>query len=336
MRFSTGEDAFERVRKLIDSPDTVLSRVRNKLKESRGLLLRGYPLEAILHSVQLIGVDWQQPYLQLKSSDGTLVRRFHGSRMEIRIDDRGIARDLLVRGEREAESIEVFKGELRTLRDEVEPPIVSLDVGANIGYFTLMQADIFGDDGAILSIEPVPENLERLERNIELNGYGSIEVVRGALSDASGEVELALHDRSNLHRVADFLDESERNRTITVPAWSGDELVREHGYSPADVRVVRMDVEGYESTIVDGMREVLSAPGPRVLGIEIHPRTLVSGAPEAFVEQLEDWGYELVFGYWDRPHRDDMDRVFGTWEEVAGAEPNGVEVVAKKHAERPV
>ena len=325
---------FGRVRRLLESPDTAVPIVRNKLGESRTLLSRGYPLEAVLHSARLVGLDWQLPYLRLKSSNGRLIRRFHGSEMELSVDDRGVSRDLLVRGEREAESVEVFKRELRALREEVDPPIVSLDVGANIGYFTLMQAAIFGDDAAILAIEPVPENLEMLERNIELNGYDSVEVVRGVLSDSSGEAELALHERSNLHRVADLPEGDERARTTTVRAWSGDALVEEHGYSPADVRVVRMDVEGYESTIVDGMREVLAAPGPRVLCIEIHPRTLASGDPDGFVGRLEDWGYELVFGYWDRPHRDDMDRVFETWQEVVDSGINGVEVVARKRGER--
>lgn len=321
---------LQHVRAVIDSPDLVATRLRNRLKESARLLRSGYPLDALLHSVPLAGSHWHLSYLRLKSSDGRLVREFHGSEMELPVDDPGVARDLLVRGTREAESAEVFKRELRRLRDRVDPPIVSLDVGANIGYFTLMQAAIFGDDGAILSIEPVPENLERLEHNVELNGYECVEFVRGVLSDTSGEAELALNERSNLHRVAELLDENERNRTITVPAWSGDELVREHGYGPADVRVVRMDVEGYESTIVEGMREVLSAPGPRVIGIEIHTRTIASGDPEAFVRRLEDWGYELVFGYWDRPNRDDMDRVFETWDEVARSGINGVEIVARK------
>lgn len=322
-----------RARKLIESPNTAIPHIRSRLGESRVLLSRGYPLEAALRSARLAGVDWQLPYLRMKSSDGTLIRSFHGSRMELSVDDRGMVRDLLVRGSREARSVEVFKRELRALHDEAEPPVVCLDVGANVGYFSLMQANLLADDARIFAIEPAPENVASLERNVELNDYGSIEIVRGALSDAPGEVELTLHSRSNLHSVNGISGTSGDGRTITVPAWSGDGFVREHGYRPSDVGVVRMDVEGYEATIFDGMRAVLSAPGPRLLGIEIHPRTLTSGDPGAFVGQLEDWGYELVFGYWDRPNRDDVDEVFETWDEIARSDRNGIEVVAKKRAD---
>jgi len=321
---------FTRVRKAIDSPDSAIPIVRNRFRISATLLSRGYPLEAVLHALRLTGIDWQLPYLRLKSSDGRLVRRFHGSRMELSLDDPGISRDLLVRGGREEESVEVFKRELRALRDAVETPVVSLDVGANIGYFTLIQAAILGDEARIFAIEPVSENVRNLERNVDLNGYESVDIVRGAFSDRSGQVELALHARSNLHAVAGLQDQEGTGRSVTVPAWSGDEFVGERGYDPDDVGVVRMDVEGYESAIVDGLADVLSAPGPRLLCIEIHPRTLESGDPRGLVERLEEWGYELVFGYWDRPHRDDMGRVFETWGEVARSERNGVEVVAKK------
>lgn len=327
---------LSRVQKLVASPDTAVPRIRSNFRESRVLLSRGYPLEAALRVARLAGVDWQCSYLRLKSSDGKLIRRIHGSEMELSVDDRGVARDLLIRGNREARSVEVFKRELRTLRDEVRPPVACLDVGANIGYFTLMQARCLGEDAAVFAIEPAPENAGNLRRNVDLNGYGSVEVVHGAFSDRSGEVRLALRSRSNLHRIDDTGLEEGDEGTIQVPAWSGDAFVGERGYDPADVAVVRMDVEGYESTIVDGMRDVLSAPGPRLLCIEVHPPMIDSGDPIGFVEQLEDWGYELVLGHWDRPNRDDMDEVFETWGEVGRSDRNGVEIVAKKPADRDV
>lgn len=60
------------------------------------------------------------------------------------------------------------------------------DIGANIGYYTLLAESLVGPEGRVFAFEPHPENYEKLKENIEVNGYTNCYLINKAVSDKSG------------------------------------------------------------------------------------------------------------------------------------------------------
>ena len=92
-------------------------------------------------------------------------------------------------------SIESIRAEVTTfLKAHVGPGQTAIDLGANIGYFTLLLAQLVGQDGQVVAFEPDPENFQLLERNVRANGYTNVAVRREAVADYSGRAPLFLSD----------------------------------------------------------------------------------------------------------------------------------------------
>ena len=121
-----------------------------------------------------------------------LEKRIHDYRMLIDLDDRGISRSLLLFGTREVDH--------KVLLERIaRPGMTVFDIGANIGYYALMELGLIGPSGRMLAIEPSPSNIALLRRNLALNGEGDrITVLEGAVSDAPGTASFHLSAHSNL------------------------------------------------------------------------------------------------------------------------------------------
>ena len=70
-----------------------------------------------------------------------------------------------------------------------------VDIGANIGYYTLLAAELVGEKGKVFAFEPEPSNYDLLLRNVEINGYKNVTVVRKAVSNETGESSLFLSQK---------------------------------------------------------------------------------------------------------------------------------------------
>lgn len=141
--------------------------------------------------------------------------------------------------------------EKRVLAERVRPGMRCVDVGANIGVYTLLLARLAGPSGRVWAFEPEPENFALLERNVAQNGYGNVECVRKAVSDRSGAAELGFcEEHRGDHRLFDP-DPSHRRvpiETVTLDAF----------FEPgARIDVLKMDIEGAEVAALEGMRRVI-------------------------------------------------------------------------------
>ena len=170
----------------------------------------------------------------------------------------------------------------------IEPDDVILELGANIGYYVCMEAKILSDQGYIYAVEPSPENVALLQSNIALNGVQSIEVFNMAMSDKTGTAKLFMGPACNLHSLVDRSNQSERD-FIEVQTDSVDHFLE--GKKP--ITFLRMDVEGYETIIFDGMQKTLNSPNLRKLFIEIHPMVIEAEPMRAFFQQLQDKGFSM-------------------------------------------
>jgi FkbM family methyltransferase len=151
------------------------------------------------------------------------------------------------------------------IQQHLEPGMTFVDVGANMGDFSLIAAKVMGDRGCVLAFEPSPENCGWIRRSIALNGYRSIEVMETALSDTRGEDTLYLSDRVGRHSLLPREDEQE---TLTVAVDTLDSVLETSGDPHVDM--VKIDVEGAELKVLRGARATLGAAGRMMLMVDVH------------------------------------------------------------------
>jgi FkbM family methyltransferase len=157
------------------------------------------------------------------------------------------------------------KDTLRLLYDPVHEPFeteivcnlvkrgdVVLDLGANIGYYTLIFAKIVGAEGKVFAFEPDPDNFSLLKKNIEINGYKNVILEQKAVSDKTGTVKLYLSE-DNLadHRIYDSHDGREFIEIESVSLDDYFENVNDN------IDFIKMDIEGAEPAAIQGMRSLL-------------------------------------------------------------------------------
>lgn len=179
------------------------------------------------------------------------------------------------------------------VQDELErslrPGMVFYDVGANVGFLTLIAARLVGAGGEVVAFEPLSANVELLERNLELNTATNVMVVARALSAAPGRARMTVPDTSDSGTQA-CLDPAAGAGGPEVLVSTLDGAVAELGLRPPDV--VKIDVEGSEVDVVAGMSETLRACAPRLL-IEIHDDRDDPWRELAIREALDRLGYRL-------------------------------------------
>ena len=175
----------------------------------------------------------------------------------------------------------------RLLDRLVEPGATVVDVGANIGYNTVHAARCAGTSGRVVALEPTPDNLEVLRRNVAASGLANIVVEPVAAGRAEGERELFV--RGEKSAVNSFFPAScyaHVTEVLRVPVVPLDELVDE-----ADV--VKIDVEGAELDVLEGMPRLLAKR--TALVAEWHPllQQLAGYSPDALPTWLLQRGWQL-------------------------------------------
>lgn len=166
----------------------------------------------------------------------------------------------------------------------------ALDLGANWGYFSLLAAASAGPGGTVLALEPDPRQFDALSGNVAMNGFRQVSPLQVAASAAEGRVSLVGYDEAGTNRgVSRIADAAAPGRRFDVRATSVDALTA----AIPRVDIVKIDVEGAEDAVLDGMRDGLSARRYRALVIELHPDILRSKSvdPATCVTRMAGYGY---------------------------------------------
>ena len=155
------------------------------------------------------------------------------------------------------------------LRHFLRPGMTVYDVGANIGYITLMMAHNVGVGGRVFAFEALPANVERIEKNIALNKLSNVTVVSAAVTDQNAPVTFYVHDSVGMGKAAGSAGRPAEHykAQITVPGLSLDEFV--YGQMQPAPQAVKMDIEGGEVLALPGMRRILREAHP-ILFLELH------------------------------------------------------------------
>ncbi len=165
-------------------------------------------------------------------------------RMLLDLNDPGISRTLVLFGKREIDHKIMLE---KTLK----PGMLVFDIGANVGYYPLMELQLIGKTGNLIAIEPSPSNIELLKKNLALNSYQDIEVISGAVSDENGISKFYLSEFSNLNTFhpTGTGEKFVTGETIDVKTYSVPVLAEKYGAPD----LIRMDVEGHEVEVINGM-----------------------------------------------------------------------------------
>jgi len=178
----------------------------------------------------------------------------------------------------------------RVVQQHLRPGGIVVDVGANWGYFSLLAAATVGDGGTVFALEPDPRQFEALSRNVSANGFRQVTPLQAAASAEEGRLSLVGYDEGQANRgVSRVADPSEPGRRFDVRATSVDLLTA----ACPQVDLVKIDVEGAEDAVLEGMRHGLSARRYRALVLELHPDLLRAKRvdPASCVARMREHGY---------------------------------------------
>ena len=229
---------------------------------------------------------------------GLALRKIQGNKMYLSINDSGLSRDLLFSDIREPLQTNLVK-------QLVQPGMTVVDIGANLGYYVLIEAAIVGRTGKVYAIEPIPGSYEILKKNVYINKYENIvETHLCAISDTNSVSRIAMAKQKNFSTM--FLEEDEMSdwmkkqleisieKTLDVETVTLDKFLADK--KPVDF--IRMDVEGYEGRIIKGMLDTVKNSGSSLrLFMEMHPGVFGDSAAMVaeIIRDLTIMGFKVKF-----------------------------------------
>ncbi len=190
--------------------------------------------------------------------------------------------------------------ELNFMATVLRPGDIVLDVGANVGIFTLVAAKAVGPSGSVHAFEPVPGNWERMQENVQLNGFTNVTLNRSAVRDHPGTVALGINAemaRTSGASTSGFFTVSQMVDAVievTAPAETIDDYASDK-LAKLPIRLVKIDVEGSEPSVLAGMSSVLHAHRIDIVMIEVNLYGLARNGSRILdvVDPLRTAGYEL-------------------------------------------
>jgi len=219
-----------------------------------------------------------------------------GNKMYVNPNDRGIAPMLLMDGVIEQYETEVFK-------KMVKKDMVVVDIGANIGYYSLIAAKLVGRNGIVYAFEPEPTTYELLCRNIEINNYANIIPVNKAVSNKQGKIEFWV-DKAGV-AISSFAKDnvlafskcpvdklSQKPISLMVDEITMDEFFKRLLYK---VDFIKIDTQGAEGLILQGAEEILKSNRVMKITMEFWPEGLMKLGtdPLNLLLKMQKYGFKM-------------------------------------------
>ncbi len=203
------------------------------------------------------------------------------------MNDEGIAPFLVV-----DKVYEPFTTEL--LKMSVKHSMVVIDVGANIGYHTLIAGKLVGKKGKVYAFEPQPYSYELLTKNIALNNLANIMPLQKAVSREAGKSKLfytSAHLGASSFSDANIPDKI--SKCIEVDTVSLDEFFKKE-IRETKIHFMKIDTQGAEGLVLDGAKEILKHHALKVI-MEFWPYGLKNMGcnPAELLHRLRVYGFSL-------------------------------------------
>jgi FkbM family methyltransferase len=165
----------------------------------------------------------------------------------------------------------------QAVRDWLRPGMLVYDVGANVGYISLLLARAAGASGQVFAFEPLPANLERMAANFRLNPWAHLTCIPAAVVDRAGPVRFLAHTSGAMGKAAGSAGRHDQAYPSEIEvagidldgfAYPSGELAAAAFHGPPP-QLIKMDIEGGEVLALQGMARLLSEARPLIL-LELH------------------------------------------------------------------
>jgi FkbM family methyltransferase len=259
--------------------------------------LQSFAVGALARYVRHFPVDagkWRlaRPSIDLVRKHGPTmgertIRTKYGFRMKLDLGD-WVDQHVFATGEYEPDVIAV-------VRNSLCAGMTAVDVGANIGFFSLLFAKTVGPTGTVLAFEPQPLVLARLRENIRLNPNLDVEVQAIAASDVVSEIDFFCGptDHSGIASLRSFAGSSQRISVKTAPL---DRILASY----PSVNLIKVDVEGAELKAIDGLQDTIRRCQPDLI-VEVSNSYLqqMNASAAALCESICRFGYSMFQIGWN-------------------------------------
>ena len=177
--------------------------------------------------------------------------------------------------------------ELTFVSRYLRPGDMAMDIGANVGIFSVVMGATVGAQGRVFAFEPVSSNVLRLEKNLRKNGFGNVQIFPLALGASDGQMSLRMATDPAYPSLREVQGGFGSGDDVLVQVRSLDGVWEELGCP--DISLVKIDVEGSEADVLNGASHFLKACRPTLL---IEANTVVE--LDSLREQLCGLGYQHV------------------------------------------
>lgn len=185
-----------------------------------------------------------------------------------------ISTELLYKGIHEPKSTEVFKR-------YIQEGNCVVDIGANVGYFTLLSALLIGEMGRVFAFEPDPMNMIELQNNVDLNGFKNVRPSLIALSDYNGRSKFFLSSKESARH--SLIETKEHDGSTMVEVAKLDDTIPTN----LPVHFLKTDTEGNELAVLKGAKETIN----RNYGIKMLVEVYYDALKANKVEVMDLWNY---------------------------------------------
>ena len=177
--------------------------------------------------------------------------------------------------------------------NELKQDMVCIDLGSNIGYYAVIESNIIGESGKVFAIEPSPVNFPILKLNLENQKKNNFVAYNIGIGDKNEEMEFIISAKSNWSRIRMNNEKiNSEDKVIKIPVKTLNSFVNENDIKKIDI--LRMDVEGFEYSILLGANEVLEKFKPKLF-IEIHKMYLGKEKTYQIFNDLKNKKYEIKY-----------------------------------------
>lgn len=241
------------------------------------------------------------------------IKEILGSKMCLIPSDIGLSKQLVEHGIREEASVNFMK-------EILKPDWIVIDIGANLGYYALLEAKLCKQ---VYAIEPIKESVLALRESIKLNRYKNIKVDRLAIGNKNGEFEINLSERSNWATMVDR-DKTSKNYQEKFNSFKkGKEIIKTMTLNKfvrkqkiKEINLIRMDVEGFEIEILEDINKTITLmPKGSFLSVEFHP--VIFDNREMLINTFEKiivyYGFEIEKITWHKEEFDLSNTEFRNW-----------------------
>ena len=178
--------------------------------------------------------------------------------------------------------------ETNLIKKYVKPGMTVFDLGANIGWFTMILSKIVGDTGHVYSFEPDPDYFLTLKENIKLNHLENVSIFEMGVSNYSGITNFSLNEEFGTL----VIDDKQKENSVKISTTTMDEFCLKNHIK---IDFMKMDVEGSEPLVFEGMEECLRHNPDLKIIMEFHPDAMrgVGQSPQKYLEKIKKSGFKI-------------------------------------------